>query len=78
MYKPWMKDLKGWRFSRDGLMTQETARDQRESNTTDSYCVWLSRELKNCPSDKLRDELVKRECKKRGFMFPYAKIDCEG
>ena len=72
-YKPWMKELKRYRFSRDGLMTTETARDQRQQNATDSYCVWLSRQLRSCPSDRLRDELVKRECKKLGFIFPYAK-----
>jgi len=72
-YKPWMKDLKGWRFSRDGLMTQETARDQRESNTTGSYCVRLSRDLKDCPNDTLRKDRVKRECEGRGFIFPYVE-----
>jgi hypothetical protein len=41
-YKPWMRHLRAFRFSRDGLMAQETARDQRLANTRDATCVIVS------------------------------------
>ena len=30
--KPWMRELWNYRFSRDGLMTQETARQQKNAD----------------------------------------------
>ena len=49
MRKPWMKELQSMRFSRDGLMTVETARWQREANSKTAHCVWLSRQIDGLP-----------------------------
>ena len=43
MRKPWMKDLQSFRFNREGIMTIQTAREQREANSRSAYCVVLSK-----------------------------------
>jgi hypothetical protein len=50
MRKAWQKTLTTKahyvQFSRDGLMTRETATMQRNANTAESTCVQLSQETK--------------------------------
>jgi len=53
--KQWMRDLKAIKFSRDGLMTQETARMQRHANEARATCVHISQNIDALP-DKLRAE----------------------
>lgn len=64
-YKPWMKELKAYRFARNGHMLTETQRDQREANTREATCVHLSRE-------KLTPRKLKNRLTSLGFSFPYA------
>lgn len=40
--KPWMRELKNFRFNRDGTMLSETARSQVVANSRMSTCVRLS------------------------------------
>lgn len=52
--KQWMRELQAIKFSRDGLMTQETARLQRQANETRARCVQLSKDIDALPKH-LRD-----------------------
>jgi len=47
--KAWMKELQAIKFSRDGLMTQETARMQRYANEAAARCVHLSQDIDKLP-----------------------------
>ena len=58
--KPWMKELINYRFSRDGLMTQETATKQRSANKRDASA--------NYPMSKAT---FKEKARLWGFEFPY-------
>lgn len=53
--KAWMKELQAIKFSRDGLMTQETARMQRYANESRARCVHLSQDIDALPPH-LREE----------------------
>jgi len=53
--KQWMRELQAIKFSRDGLMTQETAREQRYANEARATCVQISQNIDALP-DKLRAE----------------------
>ena len=57
MRKPWMKELQSMRFTRDGTMTTETARWQKEANTKAAHCVWLSRQIDKLPEHLRRKSL---------------------
>jgi hypothetical protein len=58
--KKWMRELQAIKFSRDGLMTQETAREQRYANEARARCVHLSRDLDALPSH-LKEESLGRK-----------------
>ena len=66
--KTWMKALQAYSFNRDGTMTTETAKEQKHANSAGAYCVVLSKQLKTCPSPKLKAELIDREILRRGFV----------
>ena len=53
--KKWMRELQAIKFSRDGLMTQETARLQRYANEARARCVHLSKDIDALPKH-LRDD----------------------
>ena len=40
--KPWMKHLKTFKFSADGMVLQSTARAQKAANSRAATCVKLS------------------------------------
>jgi len=61
MRKPWMKNLQSFRFNREGTMTVETARWQREANSRDAGCVVLSKESQRFDMD------LRATLKKHGF-----------
>ena len=58
--KPWMKELQSYRFSRDGLMTQETATEQRNANKRDASA--------NYP---MSEATFKDNARSWGFEFPF-------
>jgi len=58
--KPWMKELQCYRFSRDGLMTQETATEQRNANKRDASANY-----------GMSEATFKEAAKYFGFVFPY-------
>ena len=58
--KPWMKGLRSFRFTRDGLMTSETAIKQRKANQRDASA--------NYPMTKAT---FKDNARYWGFEFPY-------
>lgn len=62
MRKPWMKELQSMRFTRDGTMTTETARWQREANAKAALCVWLSRQIEKNPTLGEQWEDTMRRC----------------
>lgn len=55
--KSWMKELQAIKFSRDGLMTQETARMQRHANEARARCVHLSQDIDALPDHLRADSL---------------------
>jgi len=58
--KPWMKELQSYRFSRDGLMTQETATEQRNANKRDASANY-----------GMSEATFKENARFWGFVFPY-------
>lgn len=58
--KQWMRELQAIKFSRDGLMAQETARMQRHANAKEARCVHLSRDIDALPQHLREDHLGPR------------------
>jgi len=66
--KTWMKVLQAYRFTNDGTMTTETAKEQKHANSAGAYCVVLSKQLKILSTPKLQADLIDREILRRGFV----------